>query len=168
MKVLLPIFFYSMSLFASDGASFVNEGTINAPVEEVWDVFSTSEGYKSLGPALAEVDLRIGGSILSRYLADGTLGDEDTIENVILAYEPPTMMAIRIQKPPKNFPFKEAWKQPWTVITLTPIEGGKTRVRVASLGYGIDEESLAMRGFFEAGNQMTIVNIQKQFPEATE
>jgi uncharacterized protein YndB with AHSA1/START domain len=42
--------------------SFVNEGVINAPIQEVWKVFSTSEGYKALGPALAEVDLRIGGT----------------------------------------------------------------------------------------------------------
>ena len=71
---------------AQDGVSFVNEGVVDAPVEEVWKVFSTSEGYKALGPALAEVDLRIGGTIRSRYRSDGTLGDAETIENVILAY----------------------------------------------------------------------------------
>jgi hypothetical protein len=102
----------------------------------------------------------------SAYRADGTLGDEETIENVILAYKPPTMMALRIQKPQKPFPFKEAWKHPWTVVSLIPVEGHKTRIRVSSLGYGTDEESLAMRRFFEAGNQLTIENIQKHFMEA--
>lgn len=163
MKLFLPAMLFSMSLFAGDGVSFINEGVVNAPMEEVWKVFSTSEGYRILGPALAEVELSIGGTIRSRYRADGTLGDEETIENVILAYEPPTMMAIQIQKPPKTFPFKEAWKHTWTVITLSPVEGDKTRVRISSLGYGTDEESLAMRRFFEFGNQLTIENIQKHF-----
>lgn len=165
MKLWLPALMFSMSLFAADGVSFINEGMINAPVEEVWKVFSTSEGYRILGPALAEVDLRIRGTIRSRYRDDGPLGDEETIENVILAYEPPTMMAIKIQKIPMTFPFKEAWKQTWTVITLSPAEGGKTRIRISSLGYGNDEESLAMRRFFEYGNQLTITNIQDYFTE---
>jgi uncharacterized protein YndB with AHSA1/START domain len=163
MKLWLPALMFSMSLFASDGVSFVNEGVIDAPMEEVWKVFSTSEGYKILGPALVEIDLHVGGTIRSRYRADGTLGDEETIENVILAYEPPTMMAIQIQKPPKTFPFKEAWKHTWSVITLSPVEGDKTHIRISSLGYGTDEESLAMRRFFEFGNQLTLENIQKHF-----
>lgn len=146
--------------------SFVNEGVVDAPLEEVWKIFATAEGYKALGPALAEVDLAVGGKIRSRYRSDGALGDAETIENTILAYEPPTMMALRIAKPPQSFPFKQAWKTTWTVITLAPVEGGKTRVRVASLGYGTDEESVAMRRFFEAGNQMTIESVQRHFAGA--
>ena len=120
-----------------------------------------------MGPALAEVDLRIGGTIRSRYRADGTLGDAETIENTILAYEPPTMMAIRIQKTPQSFPFKNAWKNPWTVITLTPAGTDRTSVRVTSLGFGSDEESIAMRRFFESGNQQTIESIRRHFGAAS-
>jgi uncharacterized protein YndB with AHSA1/START domain len=149
--------------FAENGVSFVNEGVVDAPVEEVWKLVSTSEGYKVLGPAQAEVDLRVGGKIRTRYGTDGPLGDDQTIENRILAFEPPTMMAIQIAKPPRTFPFKEAWKNPWTVLTLKPLEGGRTLVRSASLGYGSDPESEAMRKFFEAGNQEVIQNIQKHF-----
>jgi len=152
--------------FGADGVSFVNEGIVDAPVEEVWKALTTSEGYKILGPAQAEVDLRIGGTIRSRYTNTGPLGDEETIENLILAYEPPVMIATRIQKTPKGFPFKEAWKHTWTVLTLERMEGNRTRVRGASLGYGTDEESLAMKKFFERGNQQTIENIQKHFAHA--
>ena len=151
----------------ADELSFVNEGVVDAPVEEVWKIFATSEGYKVLGPALAEVDLRIGGTIRSRYRADGALGDAETIENTILAYEPPTMMSLRIAKTPQSFPFKNAWKTTWTVITLVPVESGKTLVRAASLGFGTDEESLAMRRFFEGGNQSVIENVQRHFSGRT-
>jgi len=147
---------------AADEASFVNEGVIPAPVDEVWKVFSTSDGYKTLGPALAEVDLRVGGVIRSRYRADGVLGDAETIENVIVEYRAPLTMTTRIQKPPASFPFKEAWKSTWTVLTLTPTEGG-THLRAASYGYGSDEESLAMRRFFERGNQQTIETLRRHF-----
>jgi uncharacterized protein YndB with AHSA1/START domain len=83
---------------------------------------------------------------LDAHRADGPLGDHLTIENEILAFEPPRMMAIRIRKPPSNFPFKkDAWKRTWTVLTLTPVGDGRTHVRAASLGYGTDAESVAMR-----------------------
>jgi uncharacterized protein YndB with AHSA1/START domain len=147
---------------AADEVSFVNEGVIPAPIEEVWKVYSTSEGYKALGPALADVDLRVGGTIRSRYRADGVLGDAETIENVIIDYRAPVMMAMRIQKTPASFPFKEAWKRTWTVLRLTPTENG-THLRAESYGYGTDEESLAMRRFFEAGNQHTIETLRRHF-----
>ena len=168
MKPFLVALAFWAPMLAESGVSFVNEGVVNAPVEEVWKAVSTSEGYKILGPAQAEVDLRIGGRIRSRYGKDGALGDDETIVNRILAYEPPTMMAIQIEKPPKTFPFKEAWKNSWTVLTLKPLEGGRTLVRAASLGYGSDAESEAMRKFFEAGNQQVIQNIQKHFAGAVD
>ena len=90
------------------------------------------------------------------------LGDAETIENTIVEYRAPLMMRTRIQKPPASFPFKEAWKSTWTVFTLTPTDSG-THLRVASYGYGTDDESLAMRRFFEAGNQQTIDTLRRHF-----
>ena len=101
--------------------------------------------------------------IRSRYSADGSLGDAETIENTILAFEPPRMMATRISKPPASFPFGNAWRSTWTVTNLSEAGDGKTLMRVASLGFGADEESLAMRRFFESGNQLTIERIRAHF-----
>jgi uncharacterized protein YndB with AHSA1/START domain len=153
----------SFSQAATETApSFVNEGTINAPVAAVWNVWTTSEGYKSLGVAKADVDFKLGGLIRSHYSASGTLGDEETIENRILAYEPKRMIAIRIERTPKSFPFKEAWKHTWTVITLTDLGDNRTHIRIASMGFGTDEESASMRKFFEAGNAETIKVLQER------
>ena len=73
------------------------------------------------------------------------------------------MIATRIQKPPASFPFKEAWKKTWTVMTLSQLDSTHTRLRGTSLGYGTDKESKAMRAFFERGNQQTIESLQKHF-----
>ena len=109
------------------------------------------------------MNFRIGGLIRSHYSATGILGDEGTIENRILAYEPQRMIAIRIDRPPKSFPFKEAWKNTWTVITLTDLGNNRTHIRFASMGYGTDEESKAMRRFFEIGNAATLKTLQDHF-----
>ena len=44
------------------------------------------------------------------------------------------MIAFRIHKTPADFPFKDAWKLTWTVVTLIPLDGSRTHVRAASLG----------------------------------
>jgi uncharacterized protein YndB with AHSA1/START domain len=148
---------------SEDAPSFVNEAILNAPVAAVWKVWTSSEGYKLVGVALADVDFRIGGLIRSRYSAAGALGDEETIENRILAYEPQRMIAIRIERPPKSFPFREAWKSTWTVVTLSDLGNNRTHIRVASMGYGTDPESMAMRRFFESGNAATLKTLQSHF-----
>jgi hypothetical protein len=40
-------------------------------------------------------------------------------------------------------------------------------MRATSLGFGTDEESLAMRRFFESGNQETIEHIRAHFAGIT-
>ena len=145
--------------------SHVEEGIVDAPVDEVWKVWSTPEGWRIAGVAKADMDFRPGGLIRTHYREDGVLGDDGTIENRILAYEPPRMLAIQIARPPATFPFKNAWREPWTVITLTELAGGRTKVRVASVGFGTDEESQTMLGFFEKGNRWTLETIRRHFAE---
>jgi len=147
--------------------SFVNEGIVQAPIEDVWKVWSTPEGWKVLGLAKVDLDFRVGGLIRSHYKEDGVLGDPGTIQNRILAYEPPRMLALKIDLPPKDFPFKEAWRTTWTVISLEELDATRTRLRIASLGFGDDEESRAMRGFFERGNAWTLQKVQAHFAART-
>lgn len=145
--------------------SHVEEGIVDAPMDDVWKVWSTPEGWRIAGVAKADLDFRPGGIIRTHYREDGVLGDPGTIENRILAYEPPRMLAIQIAKPPATFPFQHAWREPWTVITLTDVGAGRTKVRVASVGFGTDEESRTMLGFFEKGNHWTLQKIQEHFEE---
>src|SRR5690349_20800730 len=90
---------------AANTSPLVHEVTLNAPVEEAWKVFSTDEGFKKLGVAQAKIDFRVGGKMLTHYNPPdkGTLGDEGTIENTVLAFEPMRMVAWHITKPPKGF-----------------------------------------------------------------
>lgn len=148
---------------APDTSPLVHEGVVNAPVAEVWKGISTAEGYKMWGVAQCEYDLRIGGSIRTHYKPDGRIGDEGTIEQEILAFEPERMLAFRIAKPPAGFPFKEAWKGTWSVITLTDLGDGRTHMRLAGMGYTADPESQAMRKFFLTGNEWSLKKAQAHF-----
>lgn len=152
---------------ADPASPLVIEGEINAPVSEVWKIFSTAEGFKKFGVAKCDLDLRIGGLIRSHYNPNGVLGDDQTIVNEILAYEPERMMAFRIKQPPAQFPFsRAAWEDTWSVATLTDLGDGRTHLRLTGLGYTSDEESQAMRKFFDAGNRWTIQVLQQRFDQA--
>lgn len=141
----------------------VTEGFINTSTAEVWRIFTTSEGYKQTGAALADVDLKIGGLIRANYNPQGKLGDAETIVNEILAYEPERMLAIRIKQPPASFPYKDAVAGTWTVIYMHPAGDNMTQVRVVGLGYTDSPQSQAMRKFFAEGNRSILAHIAKPF-----
>lgn len=139
---------------------------IDAPVEEVWKAFTTKEGMESWMVAHAEIDLRVGGRMRTHYSPDGVIGDENTIENIILSYEPNRMLSIKVGKPPANFPFKAAVKHMWTVVHFEPVDGDRTRVTVCGMGYGDDEDSRKLRAFFDKGNDWTVKQLQAKFAKS--
>jgi hypothetical protein len=73
------------------------------------------------------------------------------------------MMTIQVGKPPAKFPYKDAIKNVWTVIYLEEIGSKQTRVRIVGNGYGTDEQSLKLRGFFDNGNTYTLKKLQEKF-----
>jgi uncharacterized protein YndB with AHSA1/START domain len=143
------------------------EAIVKAPVSEVWNAFATPEGFKKLGVAQCEMDFRIGGLIRTHYDPKGRIGDDGTIQNEIISFDPGRMLSIRIHQPPKAFPFsEETWKSTWTVITLTDLGDGRTHVRIAALGYPDTEEGRKMRQFFLTGNAWVLEKLQHAFDAA--
>jgi uncharacterized protein YndB with AHSA1/START domain len=149
-----------------DEVPLVHEAVLDAPVSEVWKVFTTSEGWKALGVAHAQVDFRVGGRILSHYDPNGRLGDEKTIENTILAFEPGRMLAFKATKPPAGFPFpREVLDRMWSVLALTDLGDGRTRISLRGYGYGSDDASRKMRAFFGQGNAWVLARLAQRFPK---
>ncbi len=148
---------------ATAGDTEVTEGFVNAPVAEVWKIFTTSEGFIATGANQAEIDLRVGGLMRSHYDPKGSLGDPETITNEILAYEPERMLAIRIKQPPASFPYREAVEGTWTVLYFTPSGQDMTHVRIVGLGYRDTPQSQAMRKFFADGNRWTLDHVAKRY-----
>jgi hypothetical protein len=51
----------------------------------------------------------------------------------------------------------------WTVLYFSPAEGGRTQLRIVSMGFTDEPESAKMREFFIRGNPFTIQQLQKHF-----
>ncbi len=146
-----------------EGEPLVSEAIINAPVSEVWRLFTTKEGMEAWMVAHAEIELRIGGLMRTHYDPKGALGDPNTIVNQILSFEPERMLSIRVHQPPANLPLPESVRGMWTVIYFQPLEPGMTNVRVVGLGYGDDADSQKLKEHFRKGNAWTLEQLQRKF-----
>lgn len=150
--------------------TLVNEAVINAPLADVWNAFTTNEGFESWAVAHAEIDLRIGGEMRTHYDPNGVIGDKNTIINQILAFEPQRMLSIRNTRAPEGFPHAELFNKTWSVIYFDAVDDlrDRTRVRIVGMGYGDGPEWDQLYNFFKAGNAQTLDELKKNFePNAT-
>jgi uncharacterized protein YndB with AHSA1/START domain len=146
-----------------DASPLVHEGIVEAPLTEVWNVWSTSEGLRQWMAPHAEIDLRVGGLMRANYNPDGQLGDSQTIVNTVLSFEPQRMISIKVIKTPEGFPFPNAISHMWSVIYFAAVDANRTAVREVSLGFTADPESQQMRKFFDGGNSTTMNELKKYF-----
>ena len=93
---------------AQDSPPVISEAIIDAPIQRVWAAFTTADGLKSWMVPHAQIDLRVGGKMLTNYNPAGAIGDPETIENTILSFEPLRMLSIKATKAPESFPFKKS------------------------------------------------------------
>ncbi len=153
---------FAATVQTSGADRIVLEAVIDAPVSAVWKAYTTAEGLQAWMVPKADVRLDVGGAFRTHFDPNGSIGDAETIENVILSYEPERMLSLRVAKAPATMPFKTAIARTWSVVYFTP-EGGKTRIREVTMGFGADQESQQLRTFLEGGNRMLLERLQKHF-----
>ncbi|MFO0601321.1 MAG: SRPBCC domain-containing protein [Myxococcaceae bacterium] len=147
-----------------DLTQVVSEGVVKASPEQLFRIWVDPAEYKKrLGVGACDIDFKLQGLIRTAYDATVKLDSEGAIHQQLLAWEPNRMVAFRIHRPPKGFPFPNAWQKVWSVVTLTDRGDGTTLFRLAMVGYDASEESQKMRAFFEKGNGWTLKHLQESF-----
>ncbi|MBB6092972.1 uncharacterized protein YndB with AHSA1/START domain [Povalibacter uvarum] len=143
--------------------SQTTEGYINAPLAEVWRIFTTADGLRTAGVGQAEVDLRVGGSIRSHDDPRAKLGDPETWVREILAYDPQRMLASHIRQAPARFPYRNELGNVWTVTYFTASGEDMTHVKIVVLGYRPDAASQALRQSLAEANRRTLDTVAKRY-----
>jgi hypothetical protein len=136
---------------------------LSASVDDVWQVLTTSEGWKSFAVAFACVDLQVGGIIETSYRPNARTGDPDNIKNEIVAYVPRNMLAIRCVQAPLNFQHKQEFFATSTVIQLIPLKKNKTRVVMVAAGYRPGPAYDALFEKFRWGDAYTLEKLRQRF-----
>jgi uncharacterized protein YndB with AHSA1/START domain len=148
-----------------DGRTVQCSGVVNTSVDELWKTFTTPEGWTSaIGVAKCEIDFRLGGSIRTVYNPQATIGDDSTITNKIIAYEPKRMLAFKPTAPKAAPDFiKAICETGWNVIRFEPLTPDRTRLTVTGMGYLDTELHKKAYDFFAKGNAWTLKEIQDHF-----
>ena len=137
---------------------------VNAPLAEVWQALTTSDGWRGWAAPFAVVDLRPGGMIETSYRPDAQAGSPENIRNLVLAYLPKRMFAIRnVQAPPKA-PFDvPTFQSMHTVVLVEPLTERTTAVSFVQPGYRAGEPYDTVLKHFRWGNGWTLEQLKKRF-----
>ena len=162
MMLLTAVLLWTMMAQAAVDP-IVTEAIVNAPIDQVWKMFTTKEGIESWMVAKTEFELRVGATWRTSYSKDSTLNNDASIHHMILAYDPSRMLAYRTIKTPGNFPFPNAISKTWNVVYFEPAGVGRTKVTAHMLGFEDNQESQKMRAFFVTGNKTTMDSLIKRF-----
>lgn len=136
---------------------------VPASPQAVFDAFATTEGFKSWAVPVAWIDLRIGGVIESNYNPKARLGDRDNIRNEIMAYLPGRLLVIRNVQAPRTFRDPELFARTVTILALTPLDGGATRVTLTNAGYGPGEGFDRLYKQFEWADAYSLAELRRRF-----
>ncbi len=137
---------------------------VAAPIDAVWAMFATTEGWTSWAAPVGRVDARVGGVIESSYDPAAALGSAATIRNEIVALVPRRLLVIRNVQAPPNAPFDApTFQRLQTALWFESVDAANTRVTLDNAGY---REGAAYDGVYRhflAGNKWTLEQLQRRF-----
>ena len=136
--------------------------TVKAPIEKVWQAWTTSEGIKTFFAPEARVEARVDGPFeiyINPYAAPGLKGADDMR---ILALQPPSMLSFTWNAPPS---LPEVRKQrTYVTVRLKPVAEG-TQVTIAHGGWGDGGEWDKAYAYFDKAWGNVLNNLEKSFRE---
>jgi uncharacterized protein YndB with AHSA1/START domain len=137
------------------------EGSVNAPVSEVWRVWSTSEGAEEFFAEKANIGLAIGGPYEIQFdpkdERSGTKGLK------ILSYVPQEMISFQWNAPPEFPEVRNGGT--WVVVEMHPVDAYKTHVTITHLGWKDGPEWDRAYLHFQRGWSELMNRLEKRFTD---
>jgi uncharacterized protein YndB with AHSA1/START domain len=137
----------------------IQEVSFEAPIEDVWKAYTTAEGWTAWASPKAEVDLRVGGTILTAY--QGEIGGSNTNTLHIVNYVPERILTLRAELS-RNWPeiMQEDAERLSNVILFDEIAEGVTRIQSYGIGYSDAPEYEQLLSFFIKANEGLYQNLR--------
>jgi uncharacterized protein YndB with AHSA1/START domain len=136
------------------------EVVVAAPVEAVWNAWTTSEGIRTFFAPDAKVELAVDGPFqiyINPYAQPGLKGADDMR---ILAFQENRMLTFTWNAPPH---LAQARKQRTVVILRFEPAGAATRVRLHHVGWGEGGEWDKTHDYFSRAWPSVLASLQKRF-----
>ena len=138
------------------------EVVVAAPIEQVWEAWTTSAGAESFFAPRARVEARPGGRYEMLFLLDAPPGGQGSEGMIVLAVQAPRLLAFTWNAPP-HLP-QARGQMTHVVIRLAPAGDGATRVTLRHDGWGEGGEWDAAFAYFErAWNRTVLPRLRHRF-----
>ncbi len=146
---------------AADERMLSKHATVKAPLDAVWNAWTTTEGVKTFFAPDARVEARPGGPFeiyMNPYAESGMKGADDMR---VLAVQDRRMISYTWNAPPS---LPEARKQHTVMIVrFKPAGEGETEVTMTHVGWGDGGEWDKAYAYFDNAWDKVLANLQKRF-----
>jgi uncharacterized protein YndB with AHSA1/START domain len=111
------------------------EVEVEAPLAEVWRVWTTAAGAEEFFAPRARVELEPGGAYELLFMPDNAPGSRGAEDLKVLSYLPMEMLSFDWSFPPSIPSLRGSGARTWVVVQLSDLGDGRTRVRLNQLGW---------------------------------
>jgi len=163
-KRLLAVLIALIALGAgAEERRLFKEALVHAPIDQVFQAWSTTEGVKSFFAPEAEIDARPGGRYGVFFDPLGKPGLKGADDERVLAVQAPTMISFTWNAPPH---LAEARGQHTAVIVRLRSEPNDlTRVTLTHVGWGDGGQWDQAYDYFDKAWGTVLGNLRKRFDE---
>ena len=139
------------------------EVRVKAPVDAVWQAWTTTEGVKTFFAPDARVDARVDGPFeiyFNPYAPSGQKGADDMR---FLSIQEKKMFTVTWNAPP-HLPEARA-QRTYVTVRLKPVGGNETEVTLHHGGWGEGGQWDPAYAYFDKAWTNVLVNLQKRFAD---
>lgn len=134
---------------------------IDAPVDKIWRLLISSEGWQSWAVPVAWVEFGIGGMVETSYTASAIRGQAGNIKNAIVAYVPEQLLVLRNVQAPPNFEYAEDFGKTVTAINLRSISKNRSQVELDGVGFLATPAFDTLLKRFRFGDSWTLEHLKR-------
>ena len=132
--VVIAAFLSAAAVVRADERSIDKQIVVAAPIEAVWQAWTTREGIQGFFAPEAEIDARVGGAFHIHIDPLGEPGMKGADDMRFMALQRPTMLSFDWNAPP-SLPEARA-QRTFVVVRLAPVDASSTRVTLHHTGWG--------------------------------
>lgn len=138
------------------------EVIVNAGIDKVWEAWTTEAGVKTFFAPAGKIELRVSGAYEIYFNPENAPGERGAEDCMILALQPPTMLAFTWSAPP-HLPNVRRQRTS-VVVRFKELEKGRTQVTLIESGWGEGEEwDKAFAYFSSAWKDQVLPFLQYRF-----
>ncbi|MBX7228104.1 MAG: SRPBCC domain-containing protein [Burkholderiaceae bacterium] len=164
-KNILTLFLsvFNLAIHPVYGAerSIDKEVLVAAPIEAVWQAWTTKAGIESFFAPEAQIDARVGGAFHIHINPLGAAGEKGADDMRFLALQAPTMLSFDWNAPPS---LPEVRKQrTFVIVRLAAVDDKTTKVNLHHTGWGEGGEWEKAFTYFDRAWGNVLANLKARF-----